>query len=276
LRSVKEFLNWLNSNWERVVFAFAGLTFLAACLGLIVDEKITEAAILFGLSLLSFIYANVAKFKRFKGFGIEAELWENKQKEAANLIQQLRGLVATYSNELLMSKVKAGRWGPSNEWADRWSLYDELVGQHQQLGQQIDFSKTKKEMDDYFLFDMTMPEIEKLNKLLLRSLDAVSKSISQQFGSPITDSEGYGKRIQQRNDIWQRLEDPFETSKTDNLAQRLLDRLYEAQNKLKRDFDIELVIEQEHVSRLKEISALYLSRPIQITEKLVSWANKEP
>jgi hypothetical protein len=275
LRGVKDYFKWLFSNWERVLFALVGLIFIAACIDLIIVEKITEAAILFGLGLLSFIYANVAKFKRFKGFGIEAELWEDKQKEAADLIQQLRGLVATYSNELLMSKVKAGRWGPTNKWADRWKLYDELLVQHQQLGQKIDFSKTKKEMDDYFLFDMILPEINKIEVLMQKALDAVTNKINQEFGSPISDSEGYGKRLSQRNDIWQRLKEPFQFAKTDNLAQLVLKQVFEAQKMLKRDFDIEMVFDEEMRKPLEAISALHASRPVIVTDRLIKLANRE-
>ena len=42
-----------------------GLTFLGMCFYLLYAEKVAEAAVVFGLGFLSFIYANVARFKRF-------------------------------------------------------------------------------------------------------------------------------------------------------------------------------------------------------------------
>ena len=70
----------------------------------------------FGLGFLSFIYANVARFKRFKGLGFEAELWEDKQKEAADLIERLREVVSIYSREVILGKVRAGRFANGPDW----------------------------------------------------------------------------------------------------------------------------------------------------------------
>ena len=73
----------LNQLGTGALFVVVGLTFLGMCFYLLYAEKVAEAAVVFGLGFLSFIYANVARFKRFKGPGFEAELWEDKKKEAA-------------------------------------------------------------------------------------------------------------------------------------------------------------------------------------------------
>jgi hypothetical protein len=106
---LKTFAKWFIANWERVLFVIVGLALLGGSLKLIYIEKVTEAAVVFGLGFLSFIYANVARFKRFKGLGFEAELWEDKQKEAADLIERLREVVSIYTREVVLGKIKAGR-----------------------------------------------------------------------------------------------------------------------------------------------------------------------
>ena len=76
-------------------------------------EQMTNAGIVFGLGFLSFIYANVARYKRFKGLGFEAELWEDKQKEAADLIDRLKNVVSIYTREVILGKVEGwtvGEW----------------------------------------------------------------------------------------------------------------------------------------------------------------------
>ena len=50
---------WLLANWERILFVLVGLAFLGTCFYLIYLEKVTEAAVVFGLGFLSFIYARV-------------------------------------------------------------------------------------------------------------------------------------------------------------------------------------------------------------------------
>src|SRR5262249_29384759 len=125
------------------------------------------------------------------------ELWEDKQKEAADLIERLKNVVSIYTRELILGKVKSGRWGNGPDWKSYWQLYDDLVAQHAILGQRIDFSSLKKMMDDYFLFDMSMPEIEKIRAAAIKSKTAAMKKIDQEFGSPIRDNEGYSKRLEQ-------------------------------------------------------------------------------
>lgn len=98
-------MKYLLGNWERLLFGLVG----CACLGFgfhfIFEEKITSASAVFAIGFFSFLYSNLARFKRFKGLGFEAELWEDKQKEAADLIDRLKNVVAIYSREVVMAQV---------------------------------------------------------------------------------------------------------------------------------------------------------------------------
>jgi hypothetical protein len=138
------FGKWLSANWERMLFVVVGLIFFGQCFYLVYGGKITEAAVIFGLGFLSFIYANIARFKRFKGLGFEAELWEDKKKEAADLIERLRDVVSIYTREVILGRITSGRFAGKADWKSHWKLYDDLVTQHNVLGQKIDFSNVKK------------------------------------------------------------------------------------------------------------------------------------
>lgn len=63
--------------WERVVFAMVGFVGLAFSFKYMYAEKVTEASAVFAIAFLSFLYSNLSRFKRFKGLGFEAELWED-------------------------------------------------------------------------------------------------------------------------------------------------------------------------------------------------------
>ena len=221
MSSAKRFWSWLRTNWERVLFGLVGVVLLAASLYLIYLDKVTNAAIVFGLGFLSLIYMNVARFKRFKGLGFEAELWEDTQKEAADLIERLKSVVSIYTREIIKSKVTEGRWGSSPKWQSHWALYDELTDQHNQLGQKIDFTELKTFLDDYFLFDLCRIPTECLHKLLWDERDKVRKMIAQEFGSPIRDSGAYGKRNQQLQETEFVVEDAFDMSKNEGLSERV-------------------------------------------------------
>lgn len=272
---LKSFGKWFVANWERVLFVIIGLTLIGASLTMVHQEKITEAAAVFGLGFLSFIYANVARFKRFKGLGFEAELWEDKQKEAADLIERLREVVSIYTREVVLGKVKAGRWGGKADWGEHWKLYDDLVTQHNVLGQKIDFSTVKKVMDDYFLFDMTMPEIDKLRAVANNGKASARQKIADEFGNPVRDNEGHNRRWAQFREMPDDIKDPFYVSTTEDLASRVLKVWQETKERLKRDFDVDANVDPKVIQRLEKISKLYQSRPVQVTNELITWANRE-
>ncbi|WP_051442621.1 hypothetical protein [Mesorhizobium sp. WSM3626] len=271
----KSFGKWFLVNWERVLFVVVGLAFLSTCFYLIFAEKVTEAAVVFGLGFLSFIYANVARFKRFKGLGFEAELWEDKQQEAADLIERLKNVVSIYTREIIMSKVTEGRWGGKPKWQSHWALYDELAEQHDQLGQKIDFSALKKSMDDYFLFDLCELPTDRLTKILWDERAKVRQMISKEFGSPISDADGHGKRIRQLNETEFRIVDAFEISKNGNLAQDTLDAFNSACSKFKEYFRLEPRADQPTLDRMSKLAELYRHRPVHVTAELIAWSNEQ-
>jgi len=218
---------------------------------------------------------NVSRFKRFKGLGFEAELWEDKQKEAADLIERLREVVSIYTREVILGKVTAGRWSGKVDWAGHWKLYDDLVSQHNVLGQKIDFTSVKKVMDDYFLFDMTMPEISRIRESTNEGKGAAREKIAQEFGSPVRDIEGHNRRWEQFRAIPDDISDPFLISTKDDLARHALRILEETKERLKRDFDVDVEIDRIVTERLEAISKLYQSRPVKVTDELIAWGNRE-
>jgi len=271
----KSFWKTASENWERYVFSVFGLVLIGYSLHLIYISKIPDAAIVFGLGFLSFIYANVSRFKRFKGFGFEAELWEDKKKEAEDLIERLKNVVSIYTREVILGKVAAGRFSSGPDWKAHWKLHDDLVNQHSVLGQNIDFSGIKKVMDDYFLFDMSAHIVDDIRQEIVAGKTEAKKKIDEEFGRPIKDTDGYSERLALWRDIKSKIEDPFDVSTKENLAELAQKMWVDAKAQLKNEFDVEIELEQEKLDRLEKISTLYKSRPVQITPELIEWGNRQ-
>lgn len=138
--------SWIMSNGERLFLFLIALVFLVFSVRFLLNAEITGGGAAFAMFFLCLIYGNVSRFKRFKGLGFEAELWEDKQKEAADLIDRLKEIVKVYTREIVMMNVMADRLGGGSKWPGRWALYDELVGQHDTLGQKIDFRPLKEDI----------------------------------------------------------------------------------------------------------------------------------
>lgn len=261
--------------WERYLFATMGVGFMLASIIFLTQEKLAFFSTTFAVSFFCFFYSNLARFKRFKGLGFEAELWEDKQKEAADLIERLKSVVSVYTREIMMSRVMMGRWGGGARWQAHWNLFDELVSQHAELGQQIDFAPLKHQIDTVFLFDIANHLQEKLFKPLQDAKNKAREIISAEFGSPIRDAEGYRRRHEQLREVPDCLDYIFERSATENVARAIIDNAIIAAERLKSNFGIEVAFDETVFDDLKLAAEASDRRPITVTQKLIALADRE-
>ena len=269
-RTGDSMLKLVKKHWEQAFFGIVGLIFLTFSFNGLLTENVAEASATFAMAFLSFIYANVSRFKRFKGLGFEAELWEDKQKEAEQLIDLLKEVVSVYTREIVMGRVKQGRWGDGANWSEIWSLYRELVDKHSDLGQDIDFRDLKRNMDQYFIFDLVLCQVGGMRKPIWDGRGKARKAIEKEFGSPIRDNAGYSCRFDQLRDIPENLDNMFEIAQEDDLAARVLDWGKVCKEKLKRDLSVIIELDDEAVVALIAISRLHSAGPIEVTPDLIS------
>jgi hypothetical protein len=271
---LKHLSRYLGKNWERWLFGLVGGACLILTFRYLFSGNMATGSALFAMSFFSFFYSNLARFKRFKGLGFEAELWEDKQKEAADLIGRLKNIVAAYTREIVMGTVMRGRLGGSASWEERWALFDELTGQHTELGQDIDFSQLKNDVDSAFIFDICLPLSQSLNKSVEDGKRKARDQINQKYGSPITDSDSYNADIQSINGINVKFDNLFERAKSENIAQEILDATQDAKRKL-ATAGVEVAFEPQDVERLESMAKIIKRRPIAITSELTAWANSK-
>ncbi|MFN3504389.1 MAG: hypothetical protein ACK4ZJ_19265, partial [Allorhizobium sp.] len=124
--------------------------------------------------------------------------------------------------------------------------------------------------------DMCSRNSDKILKSVQRGHSEAKKKIDEEFGSPIKDSAGFGKRLAEWREIEISLGDnALKISKTGNLAKAYIELATVAKTRLKRDFDIDIEIDQHELGRLTRISELYENRPVKITEELIEWATRK-
>lgn len=263
---------YLVENWERWLFGLVGLACLIFGFVFLAHEKIASASAVFAVGFFSFLYSNLARFKRFKGLGFEAELWEDKQKEAAQLIDRLQNVVAIYTRETVMTQVLRGRIGSGTDWKKNWALYDDLVGQHDVLGQQIDFSGLKADMDRVFFFDMCNRLLKALKPAVETARMQARAAIDQEFGNPVRDVAGHSARYAQFNAIKFEVKDSFLRAGKDNVAQEMLDQAQAMTVAFLRDFGVRVDFDAEALEKLKRVAAWHAKQPLRVTDEMIAVA----
>lgn len=149
-------------NWERVLFAALGLGLLGFCVCRVIANDITSASALFAMAFFSFFYSNISRFKRFKGLGFEAELWEDKQEQAQEVLERLETVFQILTKQALLAKIGSGRFHPGPDWSENWSLVEQFRTANADLGFDGGIAEIKSRMDAQFAFDVAVTSVQNI------------------------------------------------------------------------------------------------------------------
>lgn len=107
-------------RWLLLLGAF---TLFASGVALSFHDFTTAAGLTYGAAVFCLIFTFLANFKRFKGFGIEAETWEQQMEEAADIVNHLKMLALATAEPIVAMAPRMGRLGSH---LDRRELYETM------------------------------------------------------------------------------------------------------------------------------------------------------
>ncbi len=106
------------------------------------NKAAVTAALSFGFLVL--LLLNMSKFKHVKGFGFDAETWDEKQVEAAKLVDQLSSMTEALSRQIVLLSVRVGTFGAA-------FTNPELMDVYQQADKQLVAASIPKPRRDEIL-----------------------------------------------------------------------------------------------------------------------------
>lgn len=93
-----------------IIITLGAIFLLGVGIYLAVQDKTATAGTALGFAALFVVLLLLAKFKHVKAFGFEAEMWEQKQVEAAALVDKLTALATLTSEQVALISAKLGLW----------------------------------------------------------------------------------------------------------------------------------------------------------------------
>jgi hypothetical protein len=263
------FRSWILSIWEKLIFSLFGIYLLAFGAFQLTRENTALAITSLAFGIFSFAFGSIAKFKKFKGFGIEAELWEDKQKEASELIDRLRDVIQVYANEIIIAKVRTNRLGSHPTWPEIIKTYVSILDD-KSLSGKIELSKAKDEINTYFIFDCA----SYVNRIIDRARQAAASTVRNKIElahpSPIVDSQGHAQmHAQLRDAIGERI-DLKSLARSKICGETLKINLMLLRKKFKSHFDIDIVLDQDADSLLEELSLMEKDTEIIVNDSRIA------
>lgn len=143
-----------------------------------------------GLLLLAFV--RLSKFRKFRGLGFEAELWEDKQAEAERLIERTRALLVLLTKTMVTAAPRMNRMMEAFSKREQLALAQRAEEELLAAGvAPADLQGLYSEVDKWTAWDMASPVCRDISQAINRHVAELESRINEQFGSPIKDSVGY-------------------------------------------------------------------------------------
>ncbi len=190
-------------NLMRGAVGVASLGFMVFGGNLAYQDKTATATVTFGIAIICLIFFFLSRFKKFKGFGIEAETWEEKMEEAEKLVGNLNKLSLVTSEFLLSVGSKLGRLDGHLTKKERHELLAQTLKILESNKTPADeIAKARRVFDSFIVFDMGYELLEEMRPEI-RKLTEPFKNAIGAFGSPIKaeDQQSYSEAIRQHRAV---------------------------------------------------------------------------
>ncbi len=116
----------LTDRHLRLAIAGGALTFFVSSVGAALFGNSSGAGVLVVGLALCLVFLFLSRFKRFKGFGLEAETWEDKMDEADRVIARLDHLAMTMAEITYRQLSRSGHFGAAFHACELQRYVDQL------------------------------------------------------------------------------------------------------------------------------------------------------
>lgn len=248
-----------------IVLALVALFFLFMTMVSVWQGDLQASWSTFGMAVLSVCLARLSQFKKFKGWGFEAELWDQQAQEAAQIIKSFKSLADIHSETIIDSQIMNGRFGVGSNWRERFALFERLSAEHEALGYNSDFGKQKAKLDAWFIFDATRDASNDISSQIDYAKQRALREVSdnQPEGVPVP------TETRDRIDAIPRgLENEHLIARDQNLATEILSFSKRASDQLEALAGVCPEYGESHLAKLRRIEALRNAGPLVVNETL--------
>ena len=259
-------------KWESLLLKVCGFGLICLAVYFLFIGNVPGATLCAAVGLLLTFLARFSQFKRFKGWGFEAEMWEEKQQEAEKLVESLKGIAALTAREVMLQSIKSGRWGSGKRWEDHWKLFEEVKSAQAGLLSEEGKKEVRRLIDRWFLHDMAINEFGKLKEIVNKETERARQVIRAKFGNPVSDPAAFAAEMQVLSTLDKSI-GLFELAGTKPLIESIDAWWEDAHTKL-ASYEIVIAMPGEIRSRLDTYKALESLPEMPVTKELIASADR--
>lgn len=201
----------------RVTILIAALVLFFAGVALSYLDKTGGAVATYGAGVFCLIFVYLAQFKRFKGFGLEAELQE-KIHEADEALRKLRSITVPMAHMLFTMVSKMGRWDSSIPRRQRHEIMSSMESELRENGvAKEDLETAKADWHRYNIIDLYRPVARSIAAVLDEEIKR-RENAHRAFKQPISgaDHAAYSEAVEMWRQASKSREDLFSLLKLED------------------------------------------------------------
>ncbi len=170
----------------RITILIASLALMASGIVLSYLDKVGGATVTYAASIFCLIFVYLSQFKRFKGFGVEAELLEKKIEEADETLKRLREITVPIAHMLFSMVARMGLWDSMIPRQQRFEIMEKIENELRSNGvDPAQLEDAKADWHHFNIIDLARPVINGT----LKHIDEIVKIKREKvnsFRGPIT------------------------------------------------------------------------------------------
>ena len=148
----------------RITLLIAALVLLSAGIFFSYLDQVSSATATYAAAIFCLIFVFLTEFRRFKGFGVEAELLERKIDEADKILTQLRNITSPISEMLFSLVVRSGRRGEMIPRKQRYDLMIKIESELKSCGvTDTQIEKAKQDWHAFNIHDLAAPIFQSIS-----------------------------------------------------------------------------------------------------------------
>lgn len=222
----------LHDNVVRWAVFVAAMILIALATVLAFRDQVLAGSACFVMAAMLLVFVFISRFKKFSGLGFSGELWNDKQKEAEELIGRLSQMSFAYARPLISLAAFVGRMTSGFNRTERFQLVETVTRSMRANGaSDAQISDARQHFDRMISVDLMLPIHRILNEHANEAAEHVRRVLEERFPRPISDVDGYRKASEELQKIdmlrypwserWQNFPNKSELKFLDELVDRV-------------------------------------------------------
>lgn len=260
-------------KFESRFLKFGGFALIFLGVYFLFKKDAASGTVSAAVGLMLIFLSRISEFKRFKGWGFEAEMWDDKLLEAERLMDSMKSIAKIASREIVLQSVKSGRFGNGKRWEDHWRLFEEIRATQGGLLTPQSVKEIRKSVDRWFLHDMISNEFGSLVEIVNKGADLARRKIRENGGDFEKRTVSFDADLQSVFRGKRHSVGLFELAGEGPFVEALNKWWHDAKSLLEK-YDVQIEIPPEIQSKLDTFKALEGLPEMPVTPALISAADR--